>query len=186
VVVAGASIIEGIQTIVSRNADPRKALVCAVYTIHAGEEEFFVADKLVLSGSVRALDKETMDMAQGRVSEIAQTIAAAYQCGCEVEMMPQVPPLVNNAMLYDFALMAAQQIVGKERVLQPEAMLGSDDFAVFGEYMPIFYYRLGVTAPGAPEAQLHHRDFCVDYGVLPIGSAVLAQAVALTLGASEE
>lgn len=183
VVVAGAAVVDGIQTIVSRNADPRKALVCAVYTVHAGKEEFFVTDKLVLSGSVRALDEETMRMAEGRVGEIARATAAAYQCTCEVEMLPQVPPLVNDAGLYGFARRAAEMIVGEEHVLRPEAMLGSDDFAVFGKHMPVFYFRLGVTAPGAPEAKLHHSDFCVDASALPIGSAVLAQAAALALGA---
>lgn len=186
VIVAGAALIEAIQTIVSRNADPRKSLVCAVYSAHAGTEEFFVTDTMTLSGSVRALDTGTLAMAEQRLEQLTDRIAAAYGCVGSLELMPQVPPLENAPELYEAARMAAQRTVGAENVSEPPPMLGSDDFAVFGEAMPVFYYQLGAMDPGGEAFPLHSPYFHVDYGAIPLGSALLAEAARLALEAWAE
>ncbi len=181
VVVAGAAVIAGIQTVVSRNADPLGALVCGVHNAHAGDHEFFVPDEMVLSGSIRALDADMVAMAEERVKTLATGIAAAYGCGCEVELMRDVPPLVNAESLAAVARRAAVLAVGEEHVVAPEPMLGSDDFSVFGEYAPIFYYRVGITAPGTAPVPLHKNDFCADEAALVPAVATLARAAALAL-----
>ncbi len=181
VIVAGAALVQAIQTIVSRNADPRKALVCAVYNLHAGDHEFFVTDTLVLSGSVRALDEDTAQMALRRVEELAAGLPAAYGCTASLEIIPHVPPLHNAPSLYPAAVRAAELVVGAENVLEPPPMLGSDDCAIFGEHMPIFYYQLGAMQPGGEAFPLHSPNFWVDPAAAPIGSALLAQAALLAL-----
>ncbi len=181
VIVAGAAMVQAIQTIVSRNADPRKALVCAVYNLHAGDHEFFVTDTMTLSGSVRALDADTAQMALQRVKELAESLPTAYGCTAEVEFIPHVPPLHNAPSLYPAAARAAEMVVGADHVLQPPPMLGSDDFAIFGQHMPIFYYQLGAMQPGGEEIPLHRPDFWTDPAAAPVGSALLAQAALLAL-----
>ena len=181
VIVAGAAMVEAIQTIVSRNADPRKALVCAVYNLHAGDHEFFVTDRMTLSGSVRALDAETAAMALHRVEELVESLPRAYGCTARLEVIPHVPQLENSPRLYPFARRAAEMVAGAENVLEPPPMLGSDDFAVFGQYLPIFYYQLGAMRPGGENIPLHRPDFWTDPAAIPIGSALLAQAALLAL-----
>jgi hippurate hydrolase len=183
VVVAGAALIEAIQTIVSRNADPRKSLVCAVYSVHAGKEEFFVTDTMTLSGSVRALDTGTLAMAEERLRQLTAQISAAYGCAGKLELMPQVPPLENAPELLAPARAAARRVVGARNVTEPPPMLGSDDFAVFGAEMPIFYFQLGAMEPGGENFPLHSPYFRVDYGAIPLGSALLAEAARLSLEA---
>lgn len=176
VVVAGAALVEGVQTIVSRNSDPRKPLVCAVYTLQAGTHEFFVTDTAVLTGSIRALDKGSMAMAQQRLEELTRSIAAGYGCKHQLELMPQVPPLENAPQLVGIARQAAASVVGPGAVTQPPPMLGSDDFAVFGEKMPVFYYQLGAMPPEGEIIPLHRPDFGVDYEAIPLGAALLAES----------
>jgi hippurate hydrolase len=181
VIVAGTALIEAIQTIVSRNADPLKPLVCAVYSVHAGTQEFFVTDTLTLSGSVRALDSATLGMAEQRLEQITASIAGAYACSGNLELMPQVPPLANAPELFELARTAAQRVVGAENVQEPPPMLGSDDFAVFGEVMPVFYFQLGVMDPHGENRPLHSPYFCVDHRAIPLGSALLAESAYLAL-----
>jgi hippurate hydrolase len=180
-VVAAAALIAAIQTIVSRNADPRKSLVCAVYNMIAGDREFFVTDTVTLSGSVRALDPDTLEMAIGRLRELTDGVAAAYRCKAEMELLPQVPVLLNDPSLTQTAREGAGLVVGDENVLEPAPMLGSDDFSVYCAHMPVFYYQLGVTRPGAEPVQLHSPYFYADPEAAPIGAALLAQAAALSL-----
>jgi hippurate hydrolase len=181
VVVAGTALIEAIQTIVSRNADPRKSLVCAVYSVHAGAQEFFVTDTMTLSGSVRALDTETLGMAEQRLEQLTNSIAGAYACAGNLALMPQTPPLANAPELFELARTAAQRVVGAENVVEPPPMLGSDDFAVFGEVMPVFYFQLGVMDPSGESSPLHSPYFCVDHRAIPLGSALLAESTCAAL-----
>jgi hippurate hydrolase len=181
VIVAGAALIEAIQTIVSRNADPRKSLVCAVYSVHAGMQEFFVTDTMTLSGSVRALDTATLTMAEQRLEQFTGSIASGYGCAGNLELMPQVPPLTNAPELYELAKTAAQRVVGAENVTEPPPMLGSDDFAVFSEIMPVFYFQLGVMDPNGENRPLHSPYFCADHRAIPLGSALLAESACLVL-----
>ncbi len=180
-IVAGAALISAIQTIVSRNADPRKALVCAVYNAHAGEHEFFVCDEMRLSGSIRALDEATAKMAQKRIEELCTSLPAAYGCTATLEWIPHVPILENDAQLAPLAEKAAELVVGKEWVLPASPMLGSDDFAVFGEHVPLYYYRLGAMDSTGPFHALHSPTFTTNSAALSVGSAVLAQAADLAL-----
>ncbi len=181
VIVAGLALAEGIQTIVSRNADPRKALVCALYSLRAGEHEFFVTDTMTLSGSVRALDEESLSMAETRLCELTQNIPPAYGCKGELELLPQVPVLINSPQLWPLAQKAALDIAGPQNALPAPPMLGSDDFAMFGRELPIFYYWLGMMAPGSGPTALHRPNFCVDPASAATGSALLAQAAFLAL-----
>jgi metal-dependent amidase/aminoacylase/carboxypeptidase family protein len=71
--------------------------------------------------------------------------------------------------------------VGAENVVEPPPMLGSDDFAVFGEVMPVFYFQLGVMNPSGENSPLHSPYFCVDYRAIPLGSALLAESARLAL-----
>lgn len=179
VIVAGAAMVDAVQTIVSRNADPREALVCGITNAHAGEHEFFITDKMVLSGSVRALGESTLRMALGRLEELVRTLPTAYGCGGALELIPEVPPLVNSPLLYPAARRAAELVAGAEHVIEPPPMLGSDDFAVFGQHMPIFYYQLGAMHPQGEDIPLHRPDFWVDPEAAVVGSALLAQAAFL-------
>lgn len=54
VIVPAAAIIQGIQSVVSRNTAPEDPLVCAVCSIHAGTPENFSPDLLTMTGSIRA------------------------------------------------------------------------------------------------------------------------------------
>ena len=60
VIVAGAAIVNGIQTIVSRNTDPLEPLVCAVFSINAGTPENFVPETLTMTGDIRAHSDEVL------------------------------------------------------------------------------------------------------------------------------
>ncbi len=180
-IVAGSALVQAIQTIVSRNADPRKALVCAVYNVHAGDHEFFVTDTMQLSGSVRALDSETAEMAMHRVTELCESLPKSYGCTASLSWIPHVPVLENDAALAALAQQAAECVVGAKHVLCPPPMLGSDDFSIFGKDVPIFYYQLGAMNENGPLHPLHSPHFETNRDALSVGSALLAQSAMMRL-----
>lgn len=180
-IVAGAALVNAVQTIVSRNADPLEPLVCSVCSIHGGNPENFITDTLTMTGSIRSLSTKTHRMAERRLGEIAAQSAAAYGCGHELKLIPEVPVLENGERMTALARRAAQAVFGAENVVLPQPCLASEDFAVFGEHVPSFFYWLGSGVPGKENAPWHREDFATDDRALSLGAALLSQSALAAL-----
>lgn len=180
-IVAGGALVAALQTVTSRGIDPFQPVVCAVCSVQAGNLGYAVTDRFTLTGTLRALNAATLAQAAERAEALARHTAEAYRCTCEIEWTLDLPAVVNDAALGRIARQAAALVAGEENILPAKPMLGSDDFSVFGLHMPVYYYFLGIRPPGRESCALHHSDFCVDYGAIPVGSALLAQTALLAL-----
>lgn len=183
VIVTGAAIVNAVQTIVSRNIDPLDSLVCSVLSIHAGTPDNFVPDVLTMTGSIRSHSDAAQACAQGRLREIACGVAAAYGCTAEVEFHPGVPATVNSAYMTGLARKAAEELVGAERIVSPRPDMGSEDFAVFGQHIPSFFYWLGSGFQDRKNACWHNEHFETDDSALPLAAALLANSAVVGLDA---
>lgn len=181
VIVAGAAIINGIQTIVSRNTDPLSPLVCAVFSIHAGTPENFVPETLTMTGAIRAHSDEVLHQTERRLEALAQGIAASYGCGCQLSFVPQVPVTWNGPGMTALARKAAGGIVGEGNLVFPQGNMGSEDFAVLGRHVPSFFYWTGTGYPCKDNPCWHNEHFRVDDDALPIGAALMARSALVAL-----
>ncbi len=181
VIVPAAAIVTAIQTIVSRNTDPLDSLVCAVCSIHSGTEENFVPDTLKMTGCIRTHSAAVMEHAKHRLEQICRSTAEAYGCNRTLSFIPQTPATVNSREMTALARRAAVAVVGAENVVTPRPDMGSEDFAVFGQRVPSFFYWLGSGYPDRENAGWHSERFCTDDHALPIGAALLAQSALVAL-----
>lgn len=180
-VVAGAALISGIQTIVSRNTDPFDALVCGVCSVRTDAPEFFVPNSLTLTGSIRFQRDAAGTAAGERLCAMAEAICAAYGCTAETEILPQVPVTENSPELVALARRAAADTVGEENTVSPRPDMGAEDFSLFGKEAPAFFYWLGSGFPDRENAAWHSADFETDDGALPLGAELLARSALLGL-----
>lgn len=176
VIVAAAAVINGIQTIVSRNADPFEPIVCAVCSIHGGDTASFITDRLTMTGELRTLSVPLHQLAEQRLRTLAEQTAQAYGCKVEINIIPKVPVLSNGDDMYRIAYRAAQAVMGQERIVSPEPCLASEDFAVLMEHAPGFFYWLGSGSPEGGNASWHSEHFATDDQALAYGAALLAQS----------
>lgn len=181
VIVAGAAIVNGIQTIVSRNTDPQEPLVCAVFSINAGTPENFVPETLTMTGDIRAHSDEVMRQTERRLDALVRGIAASYGCTCEVRFVPKVPVTWNGPEMTALARRAASVVVGEDNLVIPRADMGSEDFAVFGQEIPSFFYWTGTGFPGKDNPGWHSETFQINDDALPIGAALMAQSALTAL-----
>ena len=181
VIVAGAAIVNGIQTIVSRNTDPLEPLVCAVFSINAGTPENFVPETLTMTGDIRAHSDEVLHQTERRLDALARGIAGSYECTCEVLFVPEVPVTFNGPEMTTLARKAASAIVGEENLVSPRGNMGSEDFAIFGQHLPAFFYWTGTGYPRRDNPCWHNEYFHVDDDALPIGTALMAQSALVGL-----
>ncbi|HJC01110.1 MAG TPA: amidohydrolase [Candidatus Flavonifractor merdavium] len=181
VIVTGAAVVNALQTVVSRNTDPLDSLVCSVLSIHAGTPDNFVPDVLTMTGSIRFHQESAHQRARQRLEELTLGVAAAYGCTAEVAFHPGVPATVNSPELTLLARKAAVDLVGQDKVVSPRPDMGSEDFAVFGQQIPAFFYWLGSGVPGAENPCWHNKHFRTDDSALPLAAALLARSAQLGL-----
>ena len=158
-VVAGASIVMALQTIVSRNVPPLDAAIVTVGAFRAGEAPNVIPDTAELRLTVRAFRPEIRDRLQQRITEIAQAQAAVFGATAEVEYQRRYPVLVNDAAMTAFARQVALDWVGEAGVaptMQP--LTGSEDFAFFLEKLPGAYFLIG-NGTGEGGCMVHNPGY---------------------------
>ena len=69
-VVAGAALVQALQSIVSRNLDPNEAAVVSVTQFHAGSAYNVIPGEAVVSGTVRMFSDDTRNFIRRRISDI--------------------------------------------------------------------------------------------------------------------
>ncbi|MFR3030103.1 MAG: M20 metallopeptidase family protein [Blautia sp.] len=141
-VVCAAAIIQSAQTIVSRNVSPIDSCVLSICNVRAGEGANNVTpDKVTMLGTVRTYSKEVEACVVQRLKAIVESTAAAYGCEGSLNYIYELPPTINNESLYQAAYEAVTSI-GAEPV-DPIPSTGGEDFSVFMEEKPGFFYWLG-------------------------------------------
>jgi hippurate hydrolase len=142
--VAAASIVMALQTVVSRNVDPLHTAVVTVGALHAGQANNVIPALATLELSVRALDPEVRRLLAQRIKALVAAQAESFGVTAEVDWRPGYCVLVNTVAETDFARQVALDLVGPDRVtLQGPALTGSEDFAFMLEQIPGSYLLIG-------------------------------------------
>ena len=152
----------GLQTVVSRNVDPFEPVICNVNSLRAGGPDIAFPGEAVITGYFRSFDHDTHERMEERLRGLAEGTAAAYECRCSIEVVDVVPAVDNPEELYDIAYRAAAAAAGEEHVTDVDPCLASEDFALYGEHVPAFFYWVGSGTPGKKCASWHDPAFCVD------------------------
>src|SRR5690606_3267163 len=102
-----ASIVLGLQSIVSREIDALKSAVITVGSIQSGEVYNIVPESAVLKIGVRTLDPQTRTLVENRIDEFITGQAQSYKLQCEIDYARKYPVLVNHPAQTEYARQAA-------------------------------------------------------------------------------
>jgi hippurate hydrolase len=142
--VAAASIVMALQTVVSRNVDPLHTAVVTVGSIHAGKANNVIPALATLELSVRALDPGVRKLLEQRIKAIATSQAESFGVSAEVDWKEGYCVLVNTENETNFARQVAMDLAGADRVvLNGPPLTGSEDFAFMLEKVPGSYLLIG-------------------------------------------
>lgn len=178
-IVAAAQIVTALQTVVSRNVDPLATAVLTIGTIHGGTAFNVIADEVELRGTVRTFAAAVREQVLQRLTAIAQGTAAALGATAEVAIKPISPAVVSDAAATRLVHAAAAAILGEANVLDAYQTMGSEDAALFLQAVPGCYFFLGsANHERGLDAPHHSARFDFDEAALPLGVAILAEAVA--------
>ncbi|WP_235514647.1 M20 aminoacylase family protein [Acidovorax sp. Root217] len=173
-VVAAAHIVLALQTIVSRNVDPREMAVISVGAIHGGDAPNVIPGSVLMRLTVRAYRPEIRAMLRERITALVQAQAATLGVQAEVDYHWRYPALVNDVASTDFARQVALDWLGDEGLmpnLQP--LTGSEDFSFMLEQCPGSYLIVGNgvgDAHGSGGCMVHNPGYDFNDACLPLAS----------------
>jgi len=173
-IVVGAAILQGFQTIVSRNVNPLDAVVISTTQFHAGDAFNVVPETAELHGSVRTFTPEVRKMVKSRMAEIVQNTAIAYGATAALRYDDGYPATVNDAEAVRFATDVAADLLGAENVSAETApSMASEDFSFMLEERKGAYLFLGI----GDSPSLHHPEYDFKDEVAPIGASFFVKLV---------
>src|SRR5690606_11599080 len=185
-------IVQGLQTIITRNKRPVESAVLSVTMIHAGEATNVVPDTATIQGTVRTFTNETIDLVERRMHEIASHTAQAFGCAADVRFVRSYPPTINHEKETAFCREVMTGLVGADRVHEFEPTMGAEDFAYFLQERPGCYAVIGNGTDGAHRAgghgdgpcTLHNPNYDFNDELIPIGAAYWVSLVERWFAAS--
>ncbi|MEG2144270.1 MAG: amidohydrolase, partial [Oscillospiraceae bacterium] len=181
-IVASAAIISALQTIASRRNNPVSPFVLTIGTINGGEQLNIIADKVVMTGTVRSFT--TGDHIVKEMEKIINGVAAAYGVKAELQYKFVLIPLINNVGgLVTLAQDSVKKLYGEDGLVETESMMVSEDFAYYMEKVSGVFGFLGTYNKEKGLIYGNHSDkFTADEDILHKGSATLAQFAVDFLG----
>ncbi|RNC86408.1 MAG: amidohydrolase [Winogradskyella sp.] len=180
-ILISAKIIDGLQTIISREAKlTEEAAVITVGKITAGTRFNIIPESAELIGTVRTLDPEMRSMIERRMKEMVSTIAKAYGGEATITFRNQTSITYNDPELTDRMLPSLRKVAGDKNVVLMKATTGGEDFSYFQEVVPGLYFFLGGMSPEdeSKGAFPHHTpDFIIDESGMLLGVEAFTQLV---------
>jgi amidohydrolase len=180
-IVIAAQIIQGFQTIVSRQEELTKApVVITVGKINSGVRSNIIPETLTMEGTIRTLDSKMQQDVHERMKRTAEKIAEASGANATVSIDTKTEVTYNNPELVKETLPALELAAGKDNVSTMDWTTGAEDFSFYGDKAPAFFFYLGDMPKGMDPAKAppHHTpDFYVDDSMLTVGVKAFCQIV---------
>ncbi|MEF9964979.1 MAG: M20 aminoacylase family protein [Comamonas sp.] len=171
---AAASIVLGLQSLVSREVDALKSAVITVGSIQAGATYNIVPESATIKIGIRALNPEVRNQIETRLRDFVSAQAQSYQLQADVLYERKYPVLVNHAAQTERAREVATQLLGADNVVTRGPVMGSEDFAYMLEHCPGSYVRLGNGLGQDGGCMVHNPLYDFNDKALPIGAAFWA------------
>lgn len=172
-IVVSAEIIQGLQTIVSRQMDlTEQPAVVTVGKIASGVRANIIPELAEMVGTIRTLDTAMQRKIHQKVKLTAEKIAESAGARAEVRIENKTPVTFNDPALTARVLPSLRDAAGSDQVEEVKARTGAEDFGFFAQKVPSFYFFLGGMPRGKKreDAAAHHTpDFYIDESGMKLG-----------------
>lgn len=174
-VVIASHLIIALQTIVSRNADPRIPSVLSFGKVLAQGATNIIPEEVILEGTFRTFDEGWRANAHIQIEKIVHHISESFGAKTELIILKGYPVLHNNELLAAQVKKNIQSYVGSDNVLDIDIWMASEDFAYYTQQIPGCFYRLGTRneEKGITHG-LHTPKFNIDENAMAISTGLMA------------
>uniref|UniRef100_A0ACD5XHF8 Uncharacterized protein n=1 Tax=Avena sativa TaxID=4498 RepID=A0ACD5XHF8_AVESA len=182
-ILSASNVIQSLQQLVSREADPLDSQVVTVGKFQGGGAFNVIPDSVTIGGTFRAFSKESFDRLKQRIQEVIVAQASVQRCSAAVNFhdWPSTPPVNNDPELHDFFVKVAGEMVGPGNVREKQQpIMAGEDFSRYAEAIPrTYFYLVGMlNETRGPQGAHHNPYFTVNEDALPYGAAMQAALAA--------
>ncbi|AVR97092.1 amidohydrolase [Pseudoduganella armeniaca] len=185
-----ARFVVDVQTVVSREKDPKEFGVVTIGAIQGGTVGNIIPDTVQVRGTIRSYSPDVRTKLLDGVRRVANASAAmAGAPAPDVQLTPGGAAIVNDEALVQRTEAVFQDAFGKANAVRVPAMTASEDFSQFAEQgIPSMFFFTGVYDPNAvAEAQrpggkpvaFNHSPFYAPVPEPSIKTAVQAMSLAV-------
>ena len=169
---AFTKIVDGYQTIVSRNLSPFDPGVVTIGKFCGGSAQNIIADTVNFWGTIRTFKEENTEFIIDRIKEIHRGIELSYRVKIDEKIDIVYPPVVNDKELYKKFVETMKDM----NYVEHEALTISEDFAYYQKEVPGIFMLLGTRSEEKGFVHpLHSCHFNFDEKVLLKGVEAFAR-----------
>lgn len=154
--IVAAQLINSYQSIISRNLNPIEAGVLTIGTINGGERRNIIAQKVELTGTIRAFSEDIYEMIKKRMNEINHGLELMFNVKVSTQLTDMYPSIMNDPSLFD---LISQSKLG-EHLIEIDPMMIAEDFSYYQKEVPGLFFMLGSRNEALGYTYpLHHAKF---------------------------
>lgn len=174
-IVVSAHVVTALQSIVSRRSDPFDSVVVTVGSIHGGTANNIIPDRVVIEGTVRALEPAVRERLEPAIRAIVKGVCDAFGARFELNYIKGYPPTINNP---DVTAMVAECTRGAQAQAVTCRTMGGEDMSYFLNRVPGCFFFVGCGNEKKGFTHPHHSPFFdFDEDALTLGVEVMLRAV---------
>ena len=182
-VVIMAQMITALQTIISRNSDPRSPSVLSFGKVIANGATNVIPNEVYLEGTFRTLNEKWRADAHLKMKKLAESIAEGMGGSCDFRIEKGYPFLINEEKLTARVKEYAIDYLGQENVLDLDIWMAAEDFAYFSQAADACFYRLGTGNESLGiNSSVHTPTFDIDESALNTSTGLMAYLTLKELG----
>ncbi|CAM3951444.1 amidohydrolase [Paenibacillus alkaliterrae] len=179
-IMIGSSLVQSVQSIVSRNVNPLHPAVVTIGSFQAGSTNNIIAERCRLKGTVRCFDEQTRMMIHERLESLIKHTCSMHNAEYEYQMRIGYPPVVNDEIEAERFFKVGEQLFGDQSVVHSEAITIAEDFSYYLQQVPGCFMFVGAGSEecGAVFSH-HHPKFDID-------ERAMFRAARLLIGMAED
>ncbi|MFO7997998.1 MAG: amidohydrolase [Bacteroidales bacterium] len=179
-VIASAHVIMAVQAVQTREISNFQPTTIMFGKIEGGTKSNIIPEYVHLEGSIRYMypGPDNPEHPAQRFQRIVQAVCDTHRCSCEIDLVRENIPLVNDPGLTRIAAMAAGEVLDQAGCITTMQTIASEDFSEFSARVPSAFIFLGCGNPEKGTDIPHHSPyFHIDEDVLPLGAELFISSV---------
>lgn len=175
-ILISADIIQSLQSVVSRKANPNTPSVLSIGRIRSdGGATNVIPERVFMEGTFRTYDEEWRNRAHQHITELVHSISKAHGASADINIVRGYPSLYNNPEITEEVQKGITDLVGSENCIELSPRMTAEDFSYYSHQVPACFYRLGTSSlNGQNTSPVHTPTFDIDDRALQIGSGCMA------------
>jgi len=172
-IVAAASLVMQLQTIVARNVNPLESAVVTLGVIQGGTRQNIIADHVRLEGTIRTLSEGSMPAVKARIEALLAGLEAGFGVTASLDYGSNYYQVYNHeaetAAFMDWVRTERPDV----KLIECDAAMTGEDFGYFLKDIPGFMFWLGVDTPYG----LHHAKIEPSEGAIDVAIQLMSEYI---------